>query len=668
MSSLIKNGELHLYGTVGGDAIWDEDGIKTAGFTDENVIEALAELDGDISIRLNSAGGSAFQGIAIYNALREHSARITVYVDALAASAASVIAMAGDLVVMRPGSMMMIHNPASITIGTADDHRKSAMTLDQIAEAAAEIYVRKSGKPAREILRMMKDETWMSGSIARSLGFADEIEENGEEMAAPAFQYALFKNTPSELLNSGARRRGETLPSQANQSIRKEIIVKTQTSIKDATNEVFSRCRAAKLNMDDTELVIREANGNIETARDLIINMIADRSGPETISHLPNSSLNGGFRSPEVEHQISDALLMQMGGRVENPNGNPYKNLSVMENVRNFCQSRGISTQGMNDATLADSVMGIRRSSMGGLSARLEGSGMHTVSDFPALMGNALYRYVVQRFNQSPSPIKSLSLKRNLADFRKHSYVRPGESPELQKVTESGQITYGTLEEEANGLTLDTYARLFAISRQALINDDLSALSSSALIFADGARKLEDRLFYELLSANSMGGALMDDGLPLFHANHGNKADTGGAINEATVSAARQAMRLQKDVNGTGNAGVVPSVLLVGPKQETAAEKFVATISAATTSEANPFSGKLRVEVENQYEGLGWWLFADAQQRPVIQHGYLNGVEGPDLQQSEGWKTLGMEFRCVLDFGCAPFDYRGGYFNPGVAP
>ncbi len=101
-SKLIKGNELHLYGVVGGDYEWTDEGIKATGFTDEDVIAALMELSGDISVRLNSGGGIATQGIAIYNALKNFDGNVTIYIDALAASAASVIAMAGDSIIMRP--------------------------------------------------------------------------------------------------------------------------------------------------------------------------------------------------------------------------------------------------------------------------------------------------------------------------------------------------------------------------------------------------------------------------------------------------------------------------------------------------------------------------------------------------------------------------------------
>ncbi|WP_142628094.1 head maturation protease, ClpP-related [Rhizobium sp. P007] len=658
---LIKNGELHLYGTVGGDWTWDEDGIVSTGFTDEQVIEAIADLSGDIVVRLNSGGGIAFQGIAIYNALKAHDGKVSVFVDALAASAASLIAMAGDYVVMRPGAMMMIHNPGTITIGTSEDHRKAALTLDQIAASAAEIYASRSGRSMREILRMMADETWMRGSVARSLGFAEEAEESGEEMAAPAFKYSLFKNTPANLFAHRAVAAPGNLDILATAT--KEPVMSTTTSVKETTQDIFSRCRAAKLTMEETEKVMMDANGDGNKARDIIINMMAEKAGPTIHGHLPNDAMHS--LKLEDNQQIVDALAARLGAPIDGGGNNPYMNCSLLEIGRRYFSAYGERISNMSDTALAER-MTMQSSARGAARATML-TGMHTTSDFPGLLLGAGQRYLLDRYNSLPSPLKALSVKRNVADFRQQTFIRPGEAPKLEKVTESGEITYGTLSEDSHGLQISTYGKLFALSRNAIINDDLSAFADFVRAFAEASTETEGDLFYQLLAANNFGGAVMSDGKTLYHADHGNLATDYGEPSVSTLSSARAAMRLQKNVNGTGTAGVVPAVLVVGPKLETVAERIVAELKATTSDDVNPFSGKIRVAVENRYDGVGWWLFADPQQRPALQHGYLDGVDGPSLATREGWNVLGMEFRCILDFGCAPFDFRATYFNKGAA-
>ena len=661
MHRLIKNGELHLYGTVGGDWTWDEDGIVSTGFTDEQVIEALADLSGDIVVRLNSGGGIAFQGIAIYNALKSHDGKVSVFVDALAASAASLIAMAGDHVVMRPGAMMMIHNPGTITIGTSEDHRKAALTLDQIAASAAEIYASRSGRSMREVLRMMADETWMRGSVARSLGFAEEAEESGEEMAAPAFKYSLFKNAPANLFANRAVAVPGNLDILATAT--KEPLMSTPTSAKETTQDIFSRCRAAKLTMEETEKVMMDANGDGSKARDIIINMMAERSGPAIHGHLPNDAMHSF--SLEDNRQIVDALAARLGAPIDGGGNNPYMNCSLLEIGRRYFSACGERVSNMSDTALAERMTMLSSARGAGRATML--TGMHTTSDFPSLLLGAGQRYLLDRYNSMPSPLKALSAKRNVADFRQQTFIRPGEAPKLEKITESGEVTYGTLSEDSHGLQISTYGKLFALSRNAIINDDLSAFADFVRAFAEASTETEGDLFYQLLAANNFGGAVMSDGKSLYHVEHGNLATDYGEPSVSTLSSARTAMRLQKNVNGTGTAGVVPAVLLVGPKLETVAERIVAELKATTSDDVNPFSGKLRVAVENRYDGVGWWLLADPQQRPALQHGYLDGVDGPSLATREGWNVLGMEFRCILDFGCAPFDFRATYFNKGTA-
>jgi HK97 family phage prohead protease len=365
-------------------------------------------------------------------------------------------------------------------------------------------------------------------------------------------------------------------------------------------------------------------------------------------------------RQGETEAQIVDALAVRLGARAADGD-NPLRNVSLVQIGRRALEACGATTRNLGDNEVADVMIG-RRSPTWAESSR----GMHTTSDFPLLLQAAGNRALLERYGPMSSPLKGLSMKRNARDFRTQSFIRPGEAPKLAKVGEHGEITAGTLSEDSRGLKLETYAKLFAITRQAMINDDLGAFSDFINAFAQSAAETEGDLFFELLSANSFAGATLSDTLPFFHADRGNKAAAGAAISVEAVSAGRAAMRQQKNVNGTGTAGVVPAVLLVGPKKETEAEKLVASLNAATTETVNPFAGKLRVEVENRYSGNGWWLFADPQQRPALMHGYLSGMEGPMIETQQGWEVLGTQFRCVLDFGAGVMDYRAAYYNAGA--
>lgn len=154
--------------------VYDEIGFF--GVTADDFIRDLRGLTAtEISLRINSPGGEIFDGIAIHNALRSHGAKITAYVDSLAASIASVIAMAGDHVVMMPHSQMMIHDGSGLAIGNADDMREMAELLDRQSDNIAGVYAERAGGTPDEWRKRMRAETWMTAAEAVELGLADEV-------------------------------------------------------------------------------------------------------------------------------------------------------------------------------------------------------------------------------------------------------------------------------------------------------------------------------------------------------------------------------------------------------------------------------------------------------------------------------------------------------------
>lgn len=153
-----------------------------------------SQLQGDVTVRLNSPGGDVFEGFAIYNLLKQHDGKVTIHVDGLAASAASIIAMAGDEVHMPAASMMMIHDPWTMAVGGVDDMLKTAELLEKVKDAIIPAYTERTGLDADEISTMMTAETWMTGAEAAAKGFATLTEgpaKTVENLAKP-----WIKNAP----------------------------------------------------------------------------------------------------------------------------------------------------------------------------------------------------------------------------------------------------------------------------------------------------------------------------------------------------------------------------------------------------------------------------------------------------------------------------------------
>lgn len=162
---------LTINGTIAEES-WFDDDVTPELFRNE-----LTAGSGDITVWINSPGGDCIAAARIYNMLTEYSGRVTVKVDGLAASAASVIAMAGDTVLVSPVSMIMIHNPATIAMGDHTDMQKAIDMLNEVKESIMNAYAAKTGLSRAKLSRLMDEETWMNANRAVELGFADGVLE-----------------------------------------------------------------------------------------------------------------------------------------------------------------------------------------------------------------------------------------------------------------------------------------------------------------------------------------------------------------------------------------------------------------------------------------------------------------------------------------------------------
>ena len=188
--------EILLYGDIG-DSLWSE-GTGAKQFAED--LKKCGKVK-NLDIRINSPGGSVFEGLAIYNTLERHSAKKIVTIDGLAASIASVIAMAGDTVVMPENSVMMIHDPLALTIGSAEDHRKMAEGLDKIKTGLISAYAKKTKMSNQDIADLMSEETWMTANEAVEWGFADEVAEPMRMAASLNFDLSAYKKAPKNIFS-----------------------------------------------------------------------------------------------------------------------------------------------------------------------------------------------------------------------------------------------------------------------------------------------------------------------------------------------------------------------------------------------------------------------------------------------------------------------------------
>ena len=195
-----QNGEAEIlcYDEIGFN-LWTGEGIASKQFAQD--LKSLGDIH-TINLLMNSPGGDVFEGLAIYNTLMNSKAQVNVRIDGLAASIASVIAMAGDKITIAENGSMMIHAAWTLAIGNAADLRKTADTLDTITQGIVASYAKRTGMDAKKITTMMDAETWMTGQECVDQGFADAVMPCKQGVSAKFAMNAKYRNAPKELLAS----------------------------------------------------------------------------------------------------------------------------------------------------------------------------------------------------------------------------------------------------------------------------------------------------------------------------------------------------------------------------------------------------------------------------------------------------------------------------------
>jgi ATP-dependent Clp protease protease subunit len=237
-------------------------------------VKDFAKLDVDtIHLRVNSPGGSVFDGLAIYNAIKRHDAKVIAHVDALAASIASIIVLAADEVRAAKNSFYMIHDPYSIVVGSAADMREEADLLDKVAGTLIQSYADKSGMEPEEIADMMAKETWFTAQEALDSGFIDFIDEDEEKDAnANAFDLSVFANTPETLLN-------ESKQPPANERDLEKVLRDVGYSRQQAKTIVSEGFKA--LQRDDAEPTPRDVEEPKDQVAEPVVDPVQDPPPPE---------------------------------------------------------------------------------------------------------------------------------------------------------------------------------------------------------------------------------------------------------------------------------------------------------------------------------------------------------------------------------------------------
>lgn len=378
---------------------------------------------------------------------------------------------------------------------------------------------------------------------------------------------------------------------------------------------------------------------------------------------------------------MADALAHRaLGGRAPmTDNGRRFVGMTLMEMARSYLEQAGVRTEGMPRSELAQRALKmnheqVRASYFTGTSMTRVG-GMHTTSDFPGLLTDTTNRTLRQSYDAQPRTFTLWARRATAPDLRDMNRLRRGNAGPLKKVREHGEYVRGTLQESKETYRVEKFGEIIGITEEAIINDDLNAFTDIAAALGAAAADTESDVVYSVLLAN----AAMADGTPLFHANHGNLAGTGTAIDIANVGAGFSAMAIQRDDQGNSALNIAPNFLLIPPALWTVAAQLTGAINPQQNNQVVPqpimglttiSEGRLQTGVtvdDVTYAGsaAAWYLVTNNPRVPTVEYAYLEGMEGAMTETQNGWNIDGMEVKVKDYFGAHAIEYRGAYKNVG---
>ncbi len=341
-----------------------------------------------------------------------------------------------------------------------------------------------------------------------------------------------------------------------------------------------------------------------------------------------------------------------------------FRGLRLMEIGRDFMlRTRGVDLRGLSPMETSGVLLGLQRSEQFGIQVRA--GGMHSTSDFAYILANTASKRLRDAYQAAPQTWKQFCRQSNAPDFKTKYVTQLSSAPALLAVPEGKGITYGQMSDARESYSLVTYARIIAITRQTLINDDLGAFDRLPSMFGASAAALEAATVYGILTAN----AAMADTVALFHGTHGNLC-TGSAIDETNLALARAKMRDQVSFADKAadkqKLNLVAKYLVTGTAYEIAAMKHVALVNPTQASGVNPFQGSMTPVADANISGNKWFTIADPSQIDTIEYAYLEGEEGLRTETRMGFEVEGLEVKAADDFAAKAIDWRGMTYNPGA--
>ena len=423
------------------------------------------------------------------------------------------------------------------------------------------------------------------------------------------------------------------------EAIRAAAVTAERTRVKDIRHAV----RSAKLSDEFADKLIADG-ASVDNARAAIIDELAKAQAPVETRSTHSAMVTGVDESVQVRSAMEEAILHRAAPdkfKIKTDKARDFRGFSLVDFGRSILENNGLPVKGATREEIVSRAL--------------------ATTDYPALLGNVVNTFLRSAYEASPQTWKPLATQYSATDFKQITGVQFGGNLKLEKVNEHGEYKYGKLEEAKESFKLETYGKIVAITRQALINDDLNGFARLSQLFGAAAANLESDIMWGLITGN----VTMADGKTLFHADHKNLAASGAAPSELTLSAARVAMFKQTGLDGekiniTAKYFIVPIELLV------TAQKLMTSVTAGKTADVNVFNGAFEIITDGRLtNATAWYLAAAPGAIDTLAYAYLNG-QGLYTETRNGFDVDGVEVKARLDFAGAAMDFRGLYKNTGA--
>jgi ATP-dependent Clp endopeptidase proteolytic subunit ClpP len=667
-----RHAEVFIFGDIG-------DGWADETVTARKFVAEIAALSVDtMTVRINSVGGSVPDGLAIYNALRRYPARVSTVVESVAASIASLIAMAGETVSMAENAMLMIHAPWSAAQGNANDLREMAGLLDKFAAAMASSYVRPGGLDHAAALALLTDgaDHWYSAEEAKAAGLIDTITAKTQVAASLTGRFAppFFLAAAATATNSP---QGQIMPEENTTTVAPSTVtpqaglqhqapigasapetiapvdadaIRAQVLQDDATRRrniaaiagPWYKGPSARTDVQALVQTAQDQGHGVDTFRKDLLAMIGRNVVP--LGHGLIYTVED--ESDKFRAGVTGGLLIR-AGLTTMDSSNEFRGYTLTELARACLTRRNIATKGMDK--------------MGVVAAAFT----HSTSDFTNLLADVANKALLKGWQESEETFQQWTSRGTLPDFKASKRVDLNTFPALSKVEQGAEYTYATVGDRGETIQLATYGKLFSITRHAIVNDDLDSFTRIPAKMGRAAIRTVGNLVYAVLTGNPT----MADGVALFHANHANLL-TAAALSTASVDIAAATMAKQTDA--TGNTLNINMAYLVVPRALWGLARTIASAeneitSAKTATTPNWMKDTFQVIADPRLDvssASNWFCAANPMINDTIEVAYLDGNDAPTLEQQGGWTVDGVEFKVRIDAGVKALDHRGLAKNP----